>query len=163
MNIRNAAMLCAAIPLCACATVTRGKTEAMVIQTTPPGALVTMTNEKMEVPVTCTTPCSVKMKRKRGFDVAIEREGYETVNTRIDTQVSGGGAAGMAGNVLLGGVIGAVVDGTSGAMNEFAPNPLVVTLVPVQGPVPDALDTPEPVLETMAPKAEEPLAAELGS
>ena len=154
MNIKRIALLGAVVPLCACATVTRGKNEAMVIQTTPPGAQVTLDNDKMDEPVTCTTPCSVKMPRKRGFDVTIEREGYETVETAIGTQVSGGGTAGMAGNVLLGGVVGAVVDGTSGAMNEFKPNPLVVTLVPVETPVPDAIDTPEPVAEADAGEGE---------
>jgi hypothetical protein len=34
----------------------------------------------------------------------------------------------MAGNVIFGGVIGAVVDGSSGAMNDLTPNPLVVIL-----------------------------------
>jgi hypothetical protein len=34
----------------------------------------------------------------------------------------------MAGNVILGGVIGAVADASSGAMNDLVPNPLNVTL-----------------------------------
>jgi hypothetical protein len=35
----------------------------------------------------------------------------------------------MAGNVLVGGIIGAVIDGTNGSMNELRPNPLKVDLV----------------------------------
>ncbi len=34
----------------------------------------------------------------------------------------------MAGNIVAGGVIGMVVDGTSGAMNDLLPNPMDVTL-----------------------------------
>ena len=34
----------------------------------------------------------------------------------------------MAGNVLLGGLIGAGVDASTGAMNELVPNPLHVVL-----------------------------------
>ena len=37
----------------------------------------------------------------------------------------------MAGNVLLGGVIGAGIDVASGAMLNLVPNPLVVTLEPM--------------------------------
>jgi hypothetical protein len=34
----------------------------------------------------------------------------------------------MAGNVLVGGIIGAVVDGNNGSMLDLVPNPLVVKL-----------------------------------
>ena len=37
----------------------------------------------------------------------------------------------MAGNVILGGLIGAAVDVGSGAMNDLRPNPVKVALVPV--------------------------------
>ena len=37
----------------------------------------------------------------------------------------------MAGNVLLGGVIGAGVDAGTGAMHSRKPNPLVVELTPI--------------------------------
>lgn len=147
MNIKQIALVTALVPMCACATVTRGTKEAMVVQSTPVGATVTVSNDKMEAPVTCKTPCSVELKRKRGFDVRIEKEGYETVEAKVATQVSRGGAAGMAGNVLVGGLIGAAVDGTSGAMNEFNPNPLVVTMVPVKAP--------EAIAETMTEEADD--------
>jgi hypothetical protein len=51
----------------------------------------------------------------------------------VKSKFSGGGAAAGAGNLLAGGVIGAVVDGTNGSMNNLVPNPLQVTLVPVGG------------------------------
>ena len=34
----------------------------------------------------------------------------------------------MAGNIIVGGIIGAAVDAGSGAMNELVPNPVVVEL-----------------------------------
>ncbi len=40
----------------------------------------------------------------------------------------------MAGNVLLGGVIGAVVDSNTGAMHNLMPNPLKVILKPRKEP-----------------------------
>jgi hypothetical protein len=38
----------------------------------------------------------------------------------------------MAGNVILGGGIGALVDANNGATQELVPNPLRVTLQPVR-------------------------------
>lgn len=44
------------------------------------------------------------------------------------SEVSGAGAAGMAGNVILGGVNGAGVDAATGATKRLVPNPVRVTL-----------------------------------
>jgi hypothetical protein len=73
----------------------------------------------------------MKVPRRGDFVVTIERPGYETVRATVSSSVDGGGAAGMAGNVVLGGLIGAGVDAGSGAMHSHKPNPLVVTLVPI--------------------------------
>lgn len=105
-----------------CATITRGTNEAFGIQTTPPGA-----KARLSSGLSCETPCSLKVKRRSDFVVTITKSGYETVNASVD----GGGAAGMAGNVILGGLIGAGVDAGTGAMHSHKPNPLVVTLTPL--------------------------------
>ena len=49
---------------------------------------------------------------------------------KVDSELHGGGAAAGAGNLLLGGVIGGLVDGSNGSLNSLSPNPLQVTLVP---------------------------------
>lgn len=46
-------------------------------------------------------------------------------------RTAGAGGAGMAGNVILGGLIGAAVDANSGATQDLVPNPLTVHLTPV--------------------------------
>ena len=74
------------------------------------------------------TPCTFKMPRKSEFDVTITKPGYKTVNTKVTHQTAGAGAAGMAGNVLVGGLIGVGVDAISGATQELKPNPLVVKM-----------------------------------
>ncbi len=109
-----------------CATITRGTMEAFVIETKPPGAEARLSNG-----LYCTTPCSLKVKRKGDFVVTFTKEGYETVAASVTSSVDSGGAAGMAGNVLLGGIIGAGVDAGTGAMHSHKPNPLVVELVPI--------------------------------
>ena len=120
------ALLIAAIAAssAACATVTRGTTEAWTVETDPGGATV-----KTTAGFACdATPCTFKMPRKSEFDVTITKPGYKPVTTRVTHQTAGAGAAGMAGNVILGGLIGVGVDAVSGATQEIKPNPLVVKL-----------------------------------
>ena len=118
-----------AVATAACATVTRGTTEAFVVETVPSGAKVTTT-----LGLGCNaTPCAIpKVKREAEFIVTIEKDGYKTSTHNITHQMSGGGGAGMAGNVILGGGIGALVDANNGATQELVPNPLKVTLEPVR-------------------------------
>ncbi len=122
--LKAASIIALAGSLQACATVTRGTSEAFTVQTEPSGAAV-----RTSAGFACdATPCTFKIPRKDAFDVTITKPGYKTVNTRVVTQVSGGGGMAMAGNVLVGGFIGAGVDAASGAMLEHKPNPLTVTL-----------------------------------
>lgn len=109
-----------------CATITRGTSEAFVIETDPPGAEATLSNG-----LRCSTPCSLTVKRRGDFVVTIKKEGYETVISTVTSSVDSGGAAGMAGNVVLGGIIGAGVDAGTGAMHSHKPNPLSVKLQPI--------------------------------
>lgn len=115
----------AALSLSACATITRGTTQAFEVKTTPSGASVKTSNG-----LYCdATPCVfAKVDRKAEFDVTITKPGYKTVVSRVTNTLSGGGGTAMAGNVIFGGVIGAVVDGTNGSMNDLVPNPLEVVL-----------------------------------
>ena len=108
-----------------CATITRGATEAMLIETNPAGALVTLSTGE-----TCHSPCSLEMKRKDGFLVTIQKGGYQTARVEVISRTENAGAAGMAGNAIIGGLVGVAVDANSGAMRNLHPNPLWVELVP---------------------------------
>jgi hypothetical protein len=70
------------------------------------------------------------MKRKNSVVVDITKDGYEPMRVNVLSQVAGAGAAGMAGNVVFGGIIGAGVDAATGATKQLKPNPVVVTLTP---------------------------------
>lgn len=107
-----------------CATITRGRSQAWTVDSTPSGATVSLSNGER-----CETPCTLKLRRKYPFTVEICKVGYHTVSTTVQSQISGAGAAGMAGNVLIGGVIGAGVDAGTGATKDLKPNPLTVQLV----------------------------------
>ncbi|WAP67077.1 hypothetical protein [Jiella pelagia] len=58
------------------------------------------------------------------------KPGYQTETVQVSTEVSGGGAAGMAGNILLGGVVGIGVDAVTGAALDHTPNPVNIVLEP---------------------------------
>ncbi|MGH7020110.1 MAG: translation initiation factor 2 [Brevundimonas sp.] len=114
------------VSLPACATITRGTTQEFVIESSPPGARAATSNG-----FSCeATPCTFRMPRKDAFTVTIAREGYAEQTHSIESKMSGGGGAALAGNLIVGGLIGAGVDATSGALNDLTPNPLVVTLEP---------------------------------
>lgn len=122
--LRAFAIVCAVGSTAACATVTRGVHESWSVETAPSGAQVKTSNG-----FACDqTPCTFRMERKTEFEVTISKEGYKTWTGHVTHSVSAGGGAGMAGNVILGGIIGAGVDATSGAMMDLKPNPLKVTL-----------------------------------
>ena len=108
----------------ACATVTRGVNEGWSVNSVPPSASVTTSNG-----LSCeATPCTFKMRHNAEFDVTVSKPGYKPFHGHVIHQVSTAGGVGMAGNVLVGGLIGATVDVASGAMMELKPNPLNVTL-----------------------------------
>jgi uncharacterized protein YcfJ len=128
INLQKAALAAlsaaALLSTAACATVTRGANDTWTVNSEPAGAAVKTTNQFF-----CeSTPCTFKMPRKSDFDVTITKAGYKTWTGHVTHHISGAGGAGMAGNVILGGIIGAGVDAYSGAMNDLVPNPLTVTL-----------------------------------
>ncbi len=118
--------LVASLSLGGCATITRSEHDTWTVKTTPGSATVKTSNG-----FACdATPCTFRMERKAEFDVTITKPGYKTWQGHVTHKVSGAGGAGMAGNVLVGGIIGAVVDSNTGAMFDLVPNPLEVTLEP---------------------------------
>lgn len=129
------ALLCVA-SLSACATVTRGTRQWYVIETDPAGAQVALSSGQ-----TCVSPCRLKLKRRPGFTVTATMDGYEPAEATVDSRIRGGGIAGAAGNVLVGGIIGGIVDGTNGSMNDLRPNPLHITMTPIGGSAPAGAST----------------------
>lgn len=132
-----------------CATVTRGTKDTLVIESDPAGATVQLSTGQ-----TAKTPASFQLPRKESVVVTITREGYEPVTVNVQSQIVGAGAAGMAGNVLVGGVIGVGVDAWTGATKSLKPNPVSVKLVKIEPkPAVAAAPAPEPQKEKAATEA----------
>jgi hypothetical protein len=155
ITIRSLSVLALAASLGACATVTRGTTTEFAVDSTPPGAAV-KTSTGFSCPA---TPCSMKLPRKEAFNATVTKAGFKPLTMHIDSKVGGGGAAGFAGNVVAGGVLGMGIDAASGAMDDLSPNPLKVTLLaedaaPAAAPPPAA--SPAAALPAVAPPAAAP-------
>lgn len=119
-----AILLSVSISVAGCATITRGKTDALVVNSTPSGAQVELSDGQ-----SCNnTPCTFKLPRKSEINVLIKKDRCEPQQIRVTNKVSGNGGAAMAGNVFVGGIIGAGVDASTGAMLDLVPNPVEVTL-----------------------------------
>jgi len=113
------ALIAAFGALAGCATVTRGLTNQIQITSEPTGAEV-----RTSLSHTCTTPCTLTVDRKAEFSVVYTLPGYKEQTIEVKTALAGAGAAGFAGNVLVGGVVGMGVDAATGATLEHMPNPV---------------------------------------
>lgn len=109
-----------------CATVTRGTTSQVTIDSIPPGA-----DARTSTGHSCpSTPCTIEVSRKSEFTVSYSKRGFHDAQIPVSTRIAGAGAAGFAGNVIVGGVVGMGVDAVTGSTLEHYPNPVVATLVP---------------------------------
>ena len=134
--MRNIAIvMLAALSLAGCASATRGWSENITVSTTPSEATATF-NITGEAPKTCVTPCVMQVKRQDEITIEIVKDGYQPEVVALTKELTGTGAAGFAGNLLLGGVVGGVVDAASGAALDHKPNPVIVTMKPIRPPPP---------------------------
>ncbi len=138
-----------------CASITRGTDDKLEITTEPPGATVELTRTKgkftdkqlikaigeeqalelldgektYEGPISKTTPTTFVVPRKGEYTLVISKQGYQSQEVLVGNKVVGAGATGMAGNIILGGVIGLGVDAATGAAKDLTPNPVHLLLV----------------------------------
>lgn len=140
--IRLLAVAALVLPCIGCASISRGTTENISISSTPPGATAELSG--LDNPTSCVTPCVVVVKRSADITVTVNKEGYEPQVVPLSKEIAGSGAAGFAGNVLVGGLVGMGVDAATGAAQDHKPNPVIVTLNPVAPAPPPRAAKPRP-------------------
>lgn len=117
--------------LTGCATVTRGMSEQVTFTSEPSGAAV-----RTSIGLACSaTPCTFDINRKQEFTAVFSMPGYKDQEIAVKTELAGNGAAGFAGNVLIGGVVGMGTDVATGATQDHKPNP--VHAIMQKGPSPE--------------------------
>ncbi len=114
----------ASILLYGCATIMNRTKQTVFLQSDPPGATAIIDSATR-----VQTPASVKLKRGKDHTITFEKLGYETANVLIDHEMSGW----VWGNILIGGLIGLVIDFGSGGAYKLDPDTVSVTLKPAGG------------------------------
>lgn len=114
--MRFFALLACTLLLNACATIIEGTTQTVTVATEPTAATCTMTRQSETVGAIPLTPGSVTIsKSRRDLDVACTKPGYQTATETVHARFVGTTFL----NLLLGGVVGFIVDASSGANNVY--------------------------------------------
>jgi hypothetical protein len=117
-----AALAAASFGVSGCATIVNGTSQPVAFKSDPDGAVVKLVSGQ-----TCITPCEYELKRGQDSKVTYTKDGYQSVSVYIQSRTGGA----TFGNIIAGGIIGGVVDGSNGASNHLYPSPVYVRLVAV--------------------------------
>ena len=118
-----AGVVASSILLAGCGTVVRGTTEDIKINVKPANAKITS-----NAAYSCVGPCVINVPRRQKLTLTASAPGYQSQIIDVQTRVSGKGAAGMAGNLVLGGIVGIGVDAATGATLDHYPIPVTFNL-----------------------------------
>lgn len=109
-----------------CATVTTGHSQSIVVDSDPQGAECRLKRGEKDVGVVNPTPGSATVDKGFGkIDVRCAKPGFDETAEVLTPEFQ----AMTLGNVIIGGVIGILVDAASGAMAKY-PNAVKVALFP---------------------------------
>jgi hypothetical protein len=121
------ALMAAALHLAGCATMLEGTGQSVAITTDPAGAQCSIDRAGQRVGQVTSTPGSIRLdKGKNDLSVTCVREGYQPATITQSPKFQGT----TFGNILIGGVVGVVVDAASGA-NFAYPDEIKLTLAGV--------------------------------
>jgi hypothetical protein len=120
-----AAFAALGVALGGCATIIKGSTQSIVINTAPVnGANCILSSKEGNWPVV--TPGFVKVdKSKEDIVIRCTKPGYQDAMATIPSDFEGW----TLGNLLIGGIIGLGVDASTGALNEY-PHAFTVPMYP---------------------------------
>lgn len=147
--LRLTALVLALATTGACATIVQGTSQNIMVITEPPGASCVLTREGVAIARVAETPAQVTIDRSHSsITMECARAGYQPATVRMSSTV----AAATFGNILAGGLIGLVVDASTGASTAYE-NEIRVTLTPAGalpigtaplGPAPGTPAAPQP-------------------
>ena len=111
----DVAVLCVlcAIWLAGCATVIRGTTQEVSVNTVPSGAKVTFSNGQ-----SCDSPCTIDAERDQSLQINITKDNCQVHTATMMPTLAGGGV-----------VLGGLIDYGTGAVYDLQPNPLTINLI----------------------------------
>jgi hypothetical protein len=115
------AIACVTFACSQCATIMNGDYVSLPVSTAPGGATVLYNGQ------TFSTPCTLQIPRgqQKVIRLQIEKEGYHPITVSVTRSVDGW----LWGNVLLGGIVGLIVDFATGDAYDLAPEKIDAALV----------------------------------
>lgn len=117
----------AVISASGCATIVKGTSQSVTVNTDPEGAVCTLSRGGETVAVINPTPETITVdKNSLAITVLCQKEGFED-NT--GTLASESEAMSVMGNMLFGGMIGSAIDAGSGADRRYPPK-ITLTMIP---------------------------------
>lgn len=128
-KITHAAVVALTLASTGCATIINGSRQTVDFSSQPTGAKVYINGQEYG-----NTPTSVKLKRnanmpgqvagQKQYDVKIELEGYHPYELKVKREFNGW----FIGNILIGGLIGVIVDAATGSMYKLSPDQVVAQM-----------------------------------
>lgn len=114
--MRNTLLSCSlalTLLMSSCATIVSGSKQKVKFSSNPSSATIFI--DEVEVGK---TPFEIKLARKMEHSVLIKLEGYQTYKTNLTKKFN----AWYIGNILVGGLIGIIIDPITGAIYNLTPN-----------------------------------------
>jgi len=112
------------VALTSCASMISGSMQDIRLTSTPPGATVTAEPGGYRA----TTPTELTLRRKEGpYQITFALDGYEPYTVTLTKGTNGW----VWGNLIIGGIIGLVVDMSTGAHEKLSPDELHANLIRV--------------------------------
>lgn len=120
----------AAMLLVGCASIVHQTTQQVAVKSNPSGAAVSVACGDVHNDPKLVTPTVVTVHRKpKQCTISLAKSGYQPAEVSLNRTMSGWYAA----NVLIGGIIGLIVDAANGAMYDRTPSAVDVQLTPSAG------------------------------
>jgi hypothetical protein len=102
-----------------CGTIIHGTTQQIGISSNPSNASVTINGQQFG-----NTPMIIHLGRKDSHLVRIQLDGYHAYETTLTRSVSGW----VWGNIVFGGLIGLVIDASTGGMYKLTPDQITAEM-----------------------------------
>ena len=116
MFVRCMAVALLALSGGGCATITQGTEQIVAVKSNPSGALCTLSRSGTTIATVPNTPQHVMIPKSiHDVHVSCTKPGFVKATALLPSQVD----AMVAGNLIIGGVVGAGIDAASGAMNKY--------------------------------------------
>lgn len=112
MKLRTALASALLLSTAACATIVQGSNQDIAVNSTPAGASVTVDGQPMG-----TTPATLKLSRGNAHTLRLDLAGYAPYEMQLERKMSGW----VWGNIVFGGIVGVIVDASTGAMYRLSP------------------------------------------